>query len=243
MNRDRKRLIRALRGSIGEPGTETMVRYVDLTLKENNENMFNAHFETLATKKELGETRKELGETRKELGEFKYEFIQFRGEVKEEFASVRGEMKEEFASVRGEMKEEFANVRGEMKEEFAKVRGEMKEGLASVRGEMKEGFAKLKGDLEVKISDTKTDVARWMFALFVTMLLAILGLYFKKNEPPSLLIYFTSSPPVPKPCIPHYPPVPSAQTSPGEKPKSFPLSSGQKVIHSVRQHQPSLPAQ
>src|ERR1700754_3783323 len=107
MNRDRKRLIRALRGSIGEPGTETMVRYVDLTLKENNENMFNAHFETLATKKELGqtrtelgqtrtelgqtrtelgETRKELGETRKELGEFKYEFIQFRGEVKEEFA-------------------------------------------------------------------------------------------------------------------------------------------------------------
>jgi hypothetical protein len=144
MNRDRKRLIRVLQGSIGETGTETIVRYVDLTLKENNENMFNTRFETLATKKELGE--------------FKYEFIQSRGEAKEEFASIRGEMKEGFAS----------------------VRGEMKEGFASVRGEMKEGLAKVKGELEVKISDTKSDMVRWMFAFFVTMLLAILGLYFKK---------------------------------------------------------------
>jgi hypothetical protein len=133
MNRDRKRLVRGLQRSIGEPGTETIVRYVDLTLKENNENMFNTRFETLATKKELSE--------------FKYEFIQFRGEVKEE---------------------------------FAKVRGEMKEGLANVRSEVKEGLANLKGELEVKISDTKSDMVRWMFAFFVTMLLAILGLYFKK---------------------------------------------------------------
>jgi hypothetical protein len=140
MDRDRKKLIRGLQGSIGEPGTGTIVRYVDLTLKENNENMFNTRFETLATEKELGETRKELGA-------FKYEFIQFRGEVKEEFAKVRGEAREEFAKV---------------------------------RGEMKEGFAKLKGELEVNISEFKSDILRWMFAFFVTMLLALLGLYFKK---------------------------------------------------------------
>jgi hypothetical protein len=151
MYSDRMDLIRVLKKDLGEPGTEAMIRYWDLTLKENNESMCDTLFNTLATKKELGEIRKELGE-------FKYEFIQFRGDVKEE----------------------FANVRGEMKEGFANVRSEMKEGFANVRGEMKEGLAKVKGELEVKISDTKSDVVRWMFAFFVTMLLAIIGLYFKK---------------------------------------------------------------
>jgi hypothetical protein len=44
----------------------------------------------------------------------------------------------------------------------------------------KEDLANVKGQLEVKISDVRTDVIRWMFAFFVTMLLAILGLYLKK---------------------------------------------------------------
>ncbi|HEY4285797.1 MAG TPA: hypothetical protein VGN00_01750 [Puia sp.] len=162
MYSDRMDLIRVIKKDLGEPGTEAMIRYWDLTLKENNENMFNTHFNTLATKKELSDVKKELGE-------FKYEFIQFRGEVKEEFASVRGEMKEEFANVRGEMREEFANVRGEMKE-----------GFANVRSEWKEGLAKVKGELEVKISDTKSDLVRWMVTLFITTMLAIIGLYFKK---------------------------------------------------------------
>ncbi|HEY4335613.1 MAG TPA: hypothetical protein VGM89_06940 [Puia sp.] len=62
------------------------------------------------------------------------------------------------------------------KEELAQIRGAMSTGFAEVRGEM----ARFKGDLEVKIADVKSDVIRWMFAFFVTMLIAILGLYFKK---------------------------------------------------------------
>jgi len=69
------------------------------------------------------------------------------------------------------------------KEELAQIRGAINTGLAEVRGEM----AKMRGDLEVKIADVRTevvgvksDVMRWMFAFFVTTLLAILGLYFKK---------------------------------------------------------------
>jgi len=62
------------------------------------------------------------------------------------------------------------------KEELAQIRGAINTGLAEVRGEM----AKMRGDLEVKIADVKSDVLRWMFAFFVTTLLAILGLYFKK---------------------------------------------------------------
>lgn len=55
-----------------------------------------------------------------------------------------------------------------------------KEDLAQVRGELNKDLALVKGQLEVKISDVRTDVIRWMFAFFVTMLIAILGLYFKK---------------------------------------------------------------
>jgi hypothetical protein len=51
-----------------------------------------------------------------------------------------------------------------------------KEDLAILRGEFKVD----KGELEVKIAEVKSDVIRWVFALFVTMLLAILGLYLKK---------------------------------------------------------------
>jgi uncharacterized protein YqgV (UPF0045/DUF77 family) len=164
---------------------------VDLTLKENNENMFNTHFETLATKEGFANLQNEFTRFR---GDVKEEFANVRGEMNKEFANVRGEMNKEFANVRGEMKAEFASVRGEMNEGFTVIRGEMNEGFAAIRGEMKEvGFeaqtgisrlelyiAKIKGELEVKISESKSDIFRWMFAFFVTMLLAVLGLYFKK---------------------------------------------------------------
>ena len=39
----------------------------------------------------------------------------------------------------------------------------------------KEDLAKV----EVKVAECKSDIMRWMFAFFVTMMLAILGLYLK----------------------------------------------------------------
>ncbi len=62
------------------------------------------------------------------------------------------------------------------REDLVGVRGELKEEITGLRTDI----AGLRGYLEVKISDVRTDVMRWMFALFITMLLAILGLYFKK---------------------------------------------------------------
>jgi hypothetical protein len=35
-------------------------------------------------------------------------------------------------------------------------------------------------DVRTEVANVKSDVARWMFALFVTTILAFLGLYFKK---------------------------------------------------------------
>jgi hypothetical protein len=55
-----------------------------------------------------------------------------------------------------------------------------KEDLANLKGILKEDLANLKGSLETKIGEVKSDVIRWTFAFFVTMMLAILGLYLKK---------------------------------------------------------------
>jgi hypothetical protein len=62
------------------------------------------------------------------------------------------------------------------KEDIALLRAELKGDIGEVRTEL----ANACGTLEVKISDVKSDVMRWMFAFFITTLLAILGLYFKK---------------------------------------------------------------
>jgi chromosome segregation ATPase len=75
-----------------------------------------------------------------------------------------------------DLKKEMSTLRVEMKEGFAKEREERKEGLSKLELNM----TKIKGELEVKISDFKSDILRWMFAFFVTMLLALIGLYFKK---------------------------------------------------------------
>lgn len=65
--------------------------------------------------------------------------------------------------------------RREMIKEFREIFA-TKEDLAALRTEL----SNVRGNLEVKISDVRTDVMRWMFAFFITTLLAILGLYFKK---------------------------------------------------------------
>lgn len=144
MNRDRRKVVRVLKESIGEPATEALTNYVHMTLKENNESMYNTHFKHLTTKEE---------------------FADFRGATQGDFANFRIEMQGDFADFRSGMLEDFANFRSEMKTEFSDFRSEVKGDLSK---------------LEIKISDTKSDTIRWMFAFFVTMLMAVIGLYFKK---------------------------------------------------------------
>ena len=52
--------------------------------------------------------------------------------------------------------------------------------LEVLRSEIKEDFAKLDGKIDTKISETKVEILRWMFGIFLAMILAIIGLYFKK---------------------------------------------------------------
>lgn len=53
-----------------------------------------------------------------------------------------------------------------------------RDGLAQAAS--KEDLAKAAGSLEAKIADSKADILKWMFGVFIALMLAIIGLYFKK---------------------------------------------------------------
>ena len=71
-----------------------------------------------------------------------------------------------------EVREENAKIKGETNEGFAKVEGI----IVKLEGKMNEGFAKSRADT----LDVKVEILRWMFGIFMAMMLAILGLYLKK---------------------------------------------------------------
>ncbi len=51
-----------------------------------------------------------------------------------------------------------------------------KEDIHLLRNEL----TQTKGELETKIAETKSDIIRWVFGIFIVLMLAIIGLYFKK---------------------------------------------------------------
>ena len=55
-----------------------------------------------------------------------------------------------------------------------------KEDLKDLKLELKQDIADLKLELSVKMAKTKTDLIRWVFAFFIPLMLAIIGLYVKK---------------------------------------------------------------
>src|ERR1700737_5481624 len=92
--------------------------------------------------------------------------------VKEELGAFRAEVKSDFNKVFSEFDKihtEFGKVHtefGKVHTEFAKVRSEVQTDISR----LELGMAKMKGELDVRISDTKADLVRWMFVLFVTMM-------------------------------------------------------------------------
>jgi tRNA(Ile)-lysidine synthase TilS/MesJ len=55
-----------------------------------------------------------------------------------------------------------------------------KEDLKDLKIELKQDIADLKLELSVKMVETKTEMIRWVFAFFIPLMLAIIGLYVKK---------------------------------------------------------------
>lgn len=85
---------------------------------------------------------------------------------------LKTEVREENAKIKGETNDGFAKVEGII----VKLEGKMNEGFVKLKGEMNEGFAKTRADS----LDVKVEILRWMFGIFMAMMLAILGLYLKK---------------------------------------------------------------
>lgn len=67
------------------------------------------------------------------------------------------------------------NLRGDMSRLEVNLRGEMNELKVGLRDEM----SKLEMNLRDKINDSKSDLIKWMFGIFLTLALMILGIYFK----------------------------------------------------------------
>lgn len=51
-----------------------------------------------------------------------------------------------------------------------------KEDLKDLKLELKQDIA----DVRLEVAKTKTDIVRWVFALFIPLMLAIIGLYIKR---------------------------------------------------------------
>lgn len=111
----------------------------------------------------------------KENNENMYERMINTFVTKEDLWKTKEELKKDIGDLRIEFKGEIGSLRTELKTEMADLRAELKGDTAGLSTELKGDIARL----EIKVSDFKSDIIRWMFALFVTMILAIIGLYFK----------------------------------------------------------------
>lgn len=89
-------------------------------------------------------------------------------------------LREDLANVKGGLMENIASVEGRLEAKIANVEGNLETKITSVEGRLETKIANVEGRLETKIAEVKSDVVRWTFALFVTLMLAILGLYLKK---------------------------------------------------------------
>lgn len=144
------KLFQLLEPKLGERETQALIEFVDLKVKENKKEMQDFNLKTLATKEDSWKLKEELHDFRTE---FRGELHSFRSEFKEELYSFRTEFKQELHSLRTEFKEDIHGFRTEFKGEINR--------------------------LELKISDFRSDILRWVFAIFVALMLAIIGLYFK----------------------------------------------------------------
>jgi len=160
MERSRRDLIRVLNRRIGEDTTEALVDFVHLTLKDN-ERMYNTHLKNLATKDDLAKGLANSA-TKDDIAKGLANCA-----TKDDLAgfATKIELKNEVSRLELALKSETSNLGLALKSETSNLELALKNETSR---------------LELKISDFKSDILRWMFALFLTMMLALLGLYLKK---------------------------------------------------------------
>jgi len=164
MERSRRDLIRVLNRRIGEDTTEALVDFVHLTLKDN-ERMYNTHLKNLATKDDLAKGLANCA-TKDDLAKGLANCA-----TKDDLAKGLAN-----CATKDDLAKGLANCA--TKDDLAgfATKIELKNETSRLELALKDETSRL----ELKISDFKSDILRWMFALFLTMMLALLGLYLKK---------------------------------------------------------------
>ena len=77
-------------------------------------------------------------------------------------------------------KTDLADVKMELKQDISNLRTEVKLEISDLRTEVKLEISQFRTEVTKNIGETKTDIIRWMFTLFITIVLAFIGLYLKK---------------------------------------------------------------
>jgi hypothetical protein len=90
--------------------------------------------------------------------------------------ATKAELREEIAKVR----EDLVRVESRLGAKITSMEGQLETKTTSLEGRLTTKIAEVEGRLEVKIVEVKSDIIRWMFGLFVAILIAILGIYLKK---------------------------------------------------------------
>ncbi len=131
-------------------------------------------------------------------------FARFDARVGERLAELRAEMNAGFARADAKLEERLAHLRGEMEGGFARADAKLEERLAGLRAELEGGFARadakleerlagLRAEVEVKFAQVDVRIAgfqallerrfseqsRWLFALWLSLLIPIIGLWMR----------------------------------------------------------------
>lgn len=101
--------------------------------------------------------------------------------TKEDIAKLSLATKEDLAKVKEDIarlslatKEDLAKLSHETKEDLAKLSHETKEDLAKLREDLKVGLTKLDGKIDSKISESKSEMIKWMFIFWIGQIAATL---------------------------------------------------------------------
>lgn len=93
--------------------------------------------------------------------------------TKNDSLATKSDLRHEITDLRNELKSEISDLRNELKSDIAEV----KKNIEHLREQMatKADILAIKADMSIAQNDT----TKWMFGLFITLMLTIIGLSFK----------------------------------------------------------------
>ncbi len=179
----------------GVSGAQTIIEYVENTDVMTIERVLDSKLEHLATKRDVGVVRDGLLGTKQDVGVVRDELLGTKRDVgvlrddvlatKQDVALLRDELsvvRNDLSLFKEDVKNEFIAVRIEftaVRNEFAAVRKEM----GAMKEDLLERMAKMNESLLWRISDTRTELLRWMFIFWVSQVITTFGfilLFIKK---------------------------------------------------------------